>query len=418
MGETRAMKRCEVAPDDGALRALADGEVMSGWGPDLEAHVRGCESCRERSQAVRSVAALTAGRLATLGMAASHPIGRPSIEELLRPRVVPLPTRLARVASATPGAWAARLGAVAAAVAIAAFWPAVSSFAEGTLQSFRVQRVQPVTIDLDALFKGRSDPNLDEAKVRAALRLRGPERPSVTITTQADAATRAGLALRLPANVPAAVRAKPARFAVTTGMTADIQVDGPKLMQVARDARVTDTALLARLGALDGAAIHAAASPVVAAIYGDVILPGQPALGKASSGLPTPSAGSPASRARIPFLVVAQTRSPVIDVPASVDVEGLRDAALKSGAVPPALVQALASIRDWRTTLPIPTSAASGMRSIEIDGTTGTITTRTSDGPHFTMILWARDGILFGVAGELPEGDVIAAARSLQPARS
>ena len=73
---TSAGRRCALAPDDGTLRAIADGEVADGWRPDLDAHVQSCEECRERTQALRTTAALAHGRMVAIApnMLFIHPV--------------------------------------------------------------------------------------------------------------------------------------------------------------------------------------------------------------------------------------------------------------------------------------------------------------------------------------------------------
>ena len=120
---------------------------------------------------------------------------------------------------------------------------------------------------------------------------------------------------------------------------------------------------------------------------------------------------------RGPVMFVAQVKSPVLNVSASVDVDGLRDALLKSGSVPSELVQAFGAIKDWRTTLPVPSEGSNSIRQIDVDGTTGSVSTRSQEGKTLTTAIWTRDGVIYGVAGDLPEADILAAARSLAPAK-
>ena len=409
-----AGRRCEWAPEDGALRAIADGEVADGWRPDLDAHVRTCEECRERSQALRATASLARGRMVAIAPDGAVTIASPPFEVVRAGMPVPWHLRVRSgwmSAGSRRSPWVARTGAIAAAVALAVSWPAVSSFADGALQSFRVQRVQPITIDAEALRGRFAGLPIDEAKVREALRYRGPDKPTITITSQADAAARSGLALRLPKTVPAAVGPKPARFVVTSGGAADVTIDGPKLVQLANDAKVTDAALLSRIGALDGATIKFEAAPAVVAVWGDVDIPTQVPSGKAAATMTAPVT-------RGPVLVVGQVKSPVVNIPASVDVDGFRDVVMKSGTVPPEFVQALSAVKDWRTTLPIPTGGSNGLRQVDVDGTTATVSTRSHEGKSITTVVWVRDGVIYGAAGDLPEADILAAARSLVPAKS
>ena len=188
-------------------------------------------------------------------------------------------------------------------------------------------------------------------------------------------------------------------------------IDGPKLVQLAKDAKVSDAPLLARIGALDGATIKVEAAPAVVAVWGDVDIPTQVPSGKAAATMTAPVA-------RGPVLVVGQVKSPVVNIPASVDIDGFRDAVMESGTVPPEFVQALSAVKDWRTTLPIPTGGANGLRQVDVDGTTATVSTRSHEGKSITTVVWVRDGVIYGAAGDLPEADILAAARSLVPAKS
>jgi anti-sigma factor RsiW len=406
VGNALVGTRCELAPRDGDLRAVIDGEVADSSLVDLSEHVRTCEECRDRSQGLRATAALVRGRLLTLDAASTVAIDAPPFDRLLVAKPKPWLQR-ALPRRATP--WIARAGAVAAAVALVASLPSVSTFAEGALQSFRVQRVQPITVDAEVLRGRFASASFDEGKVREALRYQGPEKPTITITSQADAASRSGLALRLPKVVPSGVGVKPPRFVVTSSGVADMTVDGPRLVQVAKDAKVTDAALLSRIATLDGANVRIEASPAVIAVWGDIDIPTRVPAGDPWT--------MPTAAARGPVMFVLQVKSPVVNVPASVDVDGLRDALLKSGSVPPELVQALGAIKDWRTTLPLPSGDSSGLRQVDVDGTTGSVSTQSHNGRTVTTAVWLRDGVVYGAAGDLPVADILAAARSLAPAK-
>lgn len=399
--------RCELAPRDGDLRAVIDSELGGLTHLDLAEHVRACEECRDRAQALRATSALVRGRLLMLGPTATAAVDAPPFDRLLvaKPR-----TWLSLVVPGHADRWTIRAGAAVAAVALAALWPSVSTFAEGALQSFRVQRVQPITVDAEALRGRFAGLSLEEGKVREALRYRGPDKPTFTITSRADAVSRSGLALRLPKVIPAKVGVKPARFVVTSSGVADMTVDGPRLVQVAKDAKVSDPALLSRIASLDGATVKIEASPAVIAVWGDIDIPTQVPAITAGGAMSTPTV-------RGPVMFVAQVKSPVLNVSASVDVDGLRDALLKSGSVPSELVQAFGAIKDWRTTLPVPSDGSNSIRQIDVDGTTGSVSTRSQEGKTLTTAIWTRDGVIYGVAGDLPEADILAAARSLAPAK-
>jgi hypothetical protein len=406
--------RCEWAPDDGVLRAIADGEVAHGWRTDIDAHVRNCDTCRNRSQALRATGAFSRGRLLTIAPAEDLLITPPSFDALQRATSVSLHVRaLTAITSARTArwSWGLKFGACAAAIALATVSPGVSSFADGALQSFRVQRVQPIAVDADVLRGRLSVLPIDEAKVREALGYRGPDKPTITITSQSDAAARAGMVLRLPRTVPTAFGSKPARFVVASGGTATMTVDGPRLTEIAKEAKVSDAALLTRIGALNGASIKVEGSPAVVAVWGDVDIPTQVPDGKSVATMSTPTA-------RGPVMMFGQMKSPIVNVPASVDVGGLRDALISSGAVPPEVVQALGAIKEWRTTLPVPTGTLSGSRQVELDGSTATVSTRMHNDRPITSVVWVRDGVIYGAVGDLTEAEILGAARSVVTAKS
>ena len=406
--------RCDWALDDGVLRAIADGEGAEGWRPEVDAHVRQCETCRDRSQAIRLTGAVVHGRLVTGIPAEGVTIRPPTFEAVHRASLLPWYMRVvapSRPRESSSRSWVVKLGAAAAAVALAASAPTMSSFADGALQSFRVQRVQPITVDADALRSRLSGLSIDEAKLREALRYRGPEKPTITITSQADAAARSGLIIRLPKSVPSVLASRPARFVVASGGTAEMTLDGPRLIQIAKDAKVTDAAVLARIGALDGAAIKIDGYPAVVAVWGDLDIPTQvPSANAAVAATPPPVRG--------PVLVIGQMKSPVVNVPASVDVAGLRDSLIASGAVPPELVQAFSAIKDWRTTLPVPSGGTNGLRQLTVDGVSATVSNRSHDGKTITSVVWVRDGVIYGAVSDLPESDVLVVARSLPTVKS
>jgi anti-sigma factor RsiW len=407
-------RRCDWAPEVGTLRAISDSEVVDGWRPDLEAHLRNCEECRERSQALRTTASLVHGRLVALAAADGLRFTPPSFETVRAATTVPWHLRVFANwirPDVHRSPWVVRTGAVAAAVALAVSWPAVSSFADGAFQSFRVQRVQPITVDAEALRSRFVGLPIDEGKVREAVRYRGPDKPTITITSQADAASRSGMTLRLPKTVPPAVSSKPPKFVVTSGGVSEMTVDGPKLVEVAKEAKVTDSALLTRIGGLHGVTIKVEGYPAVAAVWGDVDIPTQVPSGKAAATLATPTA-------RGPMMMIGQMKSPVVNVPVSVDLDGLRDSLMKSGSVPPEVVQALGAVKDWRMTLPVPSGSSTGLRQADVDGTSATVSTRTVDGKSVTTVVWIRDGVIFGAVGDLPEADLLTAVRSLASAKS
>jgi hypothetical protein len=324
--------------------------------------------------------------------------------------------------------------------------PAVQSFAQGALQSFRVQRTQPVVVDLAAL-RGLPGPHFDT--LMGVGTYTGTKDPKVRSASVAEAARATGLALRAPARLPAGLSGPPAVW-VSDAVTFTFTYDGEKLAQAAHSLGVTDASLLAQLRAADGLTAKGSVPAAAALVYGDPFpaeaaypagapVPTREAArrgAQAGQGTPAqPYAGTPAgtgappgaratggrpggaAEAR-PFLGLIQLRIPTMTLEApkdkDVNVDRLREQLLRSEAVPPQLSNQLLGIADWKTTLPIPVTRGTA-REVPVDGTTGTLVIGEVPGP---ALVWQKDGVLYVIGGQVPEAVLLDAARSLAPAKA
>jgi hypothetical protein len=288
--------------------------------------------------------------------------------------------------------------------------------AQGVLQSFRVQRVQPVRIDAAALAA------LPVGNIESLFRTgtyTGPKEPKVRASTVRDAASATGLTLRAPTRLPAGVQGQPAVYA-SEAIEFAFTYDGQKLAEVAAEMGVRDAALQAQLRALNGVTVKGHIPPAAALFYGDV--PGgdgsaaarQRAAAAATRAPGQGAASAPSVPANAPsFLALIQLKAPSVDVPASVNVDQLREQLLRSGALPPALAAELLAIRDWKTALPFPVTRGTA-RDVAVDGTTATLITGQAPVP---LLIWQKDGVLYAMGGPASEQALLDSARSLAPAR-
>ena len=407
---------CPIGPDDGVLRSLLDGEASDDWSSDVNSHIQECQACQRRIVVLRMNATMVGRRM----QLAFHPPASLSPDRIARPPVAALTARtrlglvaqlghLARMVTARIALPAG--AAVAMAVGLLVASPAIGSFAEGTIQSFRVQRIQAVTIDPATVRSQLERLGLNEARLRDALHYRGPSDPSITLTSVADASSRSGLKLRAPASVPRDVALLQQRAIVVMGSPVEVTVDAVKLIAIARDAGSKDGALPARIRELDGMTFKGQAPTGAGIIWGDVPVPTDP-----RQASPRKVAGDP-DLGKGPFLVVGQFQAPQLDVPAGVDVDALRDAVIGSGLLPPELVKAISGIRDWKTTLPVlaPSGRGEVIREVPVDGVTAILATRS--GSPLVTVVWVRDGIIHGVASNLGEGATLQVARTLVTAK-
>jgi anti-sigma factor RsiW len=413
---------CSAGYDEGLLKSLVDGELSAEWRDQLRAHAAGCAACSERLSQLRMDGALVAGRLQLLS-------GAPSMATALmedvaappRPAVAAVLAR-ARTRPASAPVWWERVGALAGALpslgpirplplaggtlaasvvlALSFTQPAVQTFAQGVVDSLRVQRVQPVKLDpavLRAVPVGRFE---DLSKLGT---YKGPTEPRIRAANVAEAARTTGLQLRAPTALPGQL-ANARLLYVSEAESFSFTYDGQKLAQEAQSYGVKDAALLTELRNLNGVTVKGSVPAAAAFFYG-----APPLTDTSASGVKAAATKAPAG----PAVFFIQMKAPSLDVPPTINVDKLRDLALKSGAVPPQLANQLLAIQDWKTTLPIPVTRGTATQ-VPVDGVTGTLVVGEAPGP---VLVWQKDGVLHVLAGSVSESELLTAARSLQAAR-
>ncbi|HET7767975.1 MAG TPA: zf-HC2 domain-containing protein [Chloroflexota bacterium] len=418
-------RTCAARYDEGLLKALVDGQLSPALRDELREHASHCRACSDRIQQLRMDGALVTGRLQLLGGAPTvgaalvsdgpPSVPRPPVSLILeraRQREVPAPAWWERVVAygqslpslgpIRPLPLAAGSIAAAALIAVSFTQPAVQSFAQGIVQSLRVQRVEPIKID-PAVLRGL--PIGDPADVARVGTYRGPSEPRIRASSVAEASRTTGLALRAPGTLPAAIRNTQTIY-VSEAETFSVTYDGQKLVQVAQEVGIRDAALLNDLRALNGVTVRGSVPSAAAFLWGTPpYAGGTPTAQDARAAATRQPAG--------PFVAFVQMKSPTLDVPPTVNADQLRDRLLRSGALPPQLANQLLAVQDWKSTLPIPVTRGTATQ-VPVDGVTGTLVVGELPVP---MLVWQKDGALYVLAGTLSETDLLAAARSLQPAR-
>lgn len=407
---------CPVGPDDGVLRSVLDGEASDDWTTGASTHVRDCQVCLRRMDMIRMTATMVGRRMqivfqppASLGL---EMVARPPFSAIMTKRPDGVVARFVHFSRSVSvrSAWTAGAAAAMAAGLLLA-GPAIGSFAEGAIQSFRVQRVQAVTVDSAVIRSQFERLGFNEARLRDALRYRGPSEPTVTITSVSDASTRSGLKLRAPSSLPRELASSQSRTVVVVGSPVEVTVDAGKLIALAHDAGAMDGTLDRRIRELDGISFKGQSPTGAGIIWGDVPVPTDTRQASRQTVVGEPDLG------KGPILIVGQFQAPQLDVPAGVNLDALKDAVIGSGLLPPEFVRAISGIRDWKTTLPLlaPTGRGEVIREVAVDGVTAIVATRT--GNPLVTVVWVRDGIVHGVASNLGEAPTLQVARSLVPAR-
>jgi anti-sigma factor RsiW len=109
-------------------------------------------------------------------------------------------------------------------------------------------------------------------------------------------------------------------------------------------------------------------------------------------------------------IVVGQMASPSLQIPDGLDMNALREDILQFPGLPSDLVAQLRAIDDWESTLIIPVPEGAESEDITINGEPGLLITHELG----SAILWEKDGILYGVIGQVSDDEVRDVADSMQ----
>jgi anti-sigma factor RsiW len=109
-------------------------------------------------------------------------------------------------------------------------------------------------------------------------------------------------------------------------------------------------------------------------------------------------------------IVVGQMASPSLQFPDGLDMNALREDILQFPGLPADLVAQLRAIDDWESTLIIPVPEGAESEDVTINGEPGLLITHELG----SAILWEKDGILYGVIGQVSDDEVRDVADSMQ----
>lgn len=277
----------------------------------------------------------------------------------------------------TAGRLAATAAAVFVCVALLLVFEPVRLAAEDFLGVFRVERFAAVTIDPNnppaaphpselGTFTQPAPPKMHEVSLGEA--------QSLVQFKLIDLPASVGL----PANSP---------FVVSEGVQLSFTFDAEKVKAYLASQGISHLVLPKNL---DGATIRVNIPPIVS-----------------KQGY-FPDGASRANQRHLSFI---QTTSPTMEVPPDCDVELIRAQLLSSGLLPPDLARQLAAIQDWRKTAVIPVPADATRRDVDVAGAPGLLIA----GPQYgATVFWQRNGVVYGLTGNLPEEELLSLARSIK----
>jgi hypothetical protein len=262
------------------------------------------------------------------------------------------------------------------------------SLAQSFITIFEPKSFTPVTVSTTDVQDLRNLPDL-----RAFGTVHLPKTRLQPVADRATAERATGLRMHLPSSLPSAVPASvsymvlprsAATFTFSAARAAAAATHGAALPPMPRK--------------LDGSTLQVTAGPALAAVYGG---------GPGSS-----TSGSSNALSGIPTLVVAQSALPQVDSTGA-SIATIEGYLLKLPGVTPHLAQEIRSIGHPASTMPIPIPLDfADTQTVQVQGVQGlAVGDQTGLG---SGVIWQKDGEVYGVAGTLPESQIIAIANSLQ----
>ncbi len=378
-------------PTDEILRARVDEELAPAERAAVDQHIAECPACQSRSRAVSAAAARVGTLLGTLNAPVSAAESNPQMalarfKARLNPQEERVPL-LARIfAPRWRFAWAASLAAVIVAGSLA--FPSARSFAQRLLATLRIEKVQPVSLDF-ASMDTSSNRKLQQGLGQMIS-------DNVVVTTdekEMDAASQdaASKLTGFPVKVLSSRQDSPS-FRVSGAHAFHMTVDRARLQEVLDEAGRTDLLLPANL---DGAQVSVQVPRSVEVSYGTCS-----ANRKSRHQAPPADADENPQSAPSDCLALIQAPGPTINMPAELNLQQLAETALQLAGMTPVQARKFCQTIDWKSTLvlPIPRGVTS-YEPVSINGIQGTLMRLPNhDRPSYVLV-WADDGIIYGLVG-------------------
>ena len=295
-----------------------------------------------------------------------------------------------------PGAAARRspmwrwLGVAASvgALAFAFTFPAVRTAAEAFLDYFRVVNFAGVAFDPQRMAQMWSSSSIDlSALIGQQVTPPAPPPPPVAYATLDEASAAAGMRLHTSTWLPPGFTLT----SIEVGAEHEFSVQGntEKLQTVLDAVGITDVSVPA---ALDGQTVSIQIPPVARLVYDD----GQHQI------------------------TLTQSRSPVIALPAGVDLASLAEIALRLLGLERNDAYRFAQSIDWRSTLLVPVPAATAtFHQVEVQSGTGLVieygqAREGLGGRAGSVVLWSNADTVYALGGQVRSTDTLQMAQSVQ----
>jgi hypothetical protein len=292
----------------------------------------------------------------------------------------------------------------AALVAAVALTP-IGSYAQGFLTIFTPQQFAAVPVTQAELA---SLPDLSNYGTYT----HSPRGNPQSATSAAQASSLAGFTVQVPKSLPSGVTG-PAAYEVMASQSASFTFNAATARATAAKQGKTLPQMPANI---DGSTVQVTTGTGVLTTYGTSAMSALKADPTAVANMKIKEAQKPGSTQEAAALqsqlIIGQMVAPTINSTGA-SVSDLEAYLLAQPGISPDLANAIKSIGDPTTTMPIPIPVGKATsHSIQVQGVAGlSVADSTGLGGG---IIWQKNGMIYGVAGTFSENDLIAVANSLQ----
>lgn len=274
------------------------------------------------------------------------------------------------------------MGAFAAAAVVVAL--VVTAFAQGALNFFHPETVQPVEVSVADL---QSLSGLSEYGTFAWTTKPEPQ----LVTSAAEAASVSGLHVPVAGVLPNGV----STTITYAAMPAAVGVFTFDASRAAAAAAKAGKSVPKMPAGMDGAKLTVTVGPAVIEVFGNL----------------NAGAASNPTQLNLPQLIVGESSAPVVTSSGVTTLE-LENYLLSEPGVSPNLAAAIRAIKDPSTTLPIPIPVEYAThKNVQVHGASGVaLGDNTGLG---AAVIWIKDGTVYAVAGTLKQNQILDVANRL-----
>jgi hypothetical protein len=395
---------------ENSLRAYHDAELSAVQDAEIEAHLAGCAECGKRLSEIAATAARVEKQMVSLGAASAETrIDAQAALSRFKAQqgagVVSMPSRTDFVADETNVRARDRrwrplwIGAVAATILLCSLaFPFGRSLAQRFLGTLRVEKVQPVRLDFSALDGNRPLQEMLRQMISDKVVVTADEKPQ-PVSTAADAGQLAGFSAHV-----LGARTDTPKFVVGGQHAFHMTIDRTRLQDIFDQAGRADLLLPATL---DGANVSVNVPRSIMVEYGDC-----PEAHPAGSTQPTPT--QPHSAAWANCLALQEVPSPLVNMPSDLNLQQLAEIGFQLAGMSATQARSLGQTIDWKSTLVLPIPRfASSYSQVTVNGVQGTLIEGSGRrGPDYVLV-WVKNGIIYGLVGHGDSSNAVALANSL-----